>query len=642
MAPPASDRALGVDRAITRRDFLNGVSIALTGSAMYPWFAAASQVAESAREKAPGYYPPAVTGMRGSHPGSFEVGHALRDGKVWDADAVDLGETYDLVVVGGGISGLAAAYRFRQLAGGDASVLVIDNHDDFGGHAKRNEFAAGGRLLIGYGGTQSIEAPSRYSQDSKQLLKELGIDTEKFYVAFDQKLYGSLGLGPGVFFNREAWGSDRLVRIGTSADGLEARWWRQFAASAPFTEEARKDFVRLYESNEDYLPNLSADEKRARLRRTSYRDFLRDIVKVHPQVIEYFQQRPHPLYGVGIEAVSSTSQIASGGFQGMGLTSARPSGSTGAGRVSEPYIFHFPDGNASIARLLVRQMIPGVASGSSMEDIVTTRFNYGRLDVPGSRVRIRLNSTAVRVRHLGDPASATEVAVTYVRGGKAQRVRAHSCVLACYHSVIPYMAPELPESQRQALLFGVKVPLVYTNVAIRNWDSFKKLGVSNIYGPTTYFSSVSLDFPVSFGNYRCPRDPRDPIVLHIVRTPCKPGVANRREQHRAGGEDLLRTSFETFERNLRDQLGRSLSTGGFDPARDIAAITVNRWPHGYADEGDALNDPDWTSDAERPWVVARQRFGRIAIANSDAAHRAYTDAAIDQAYRAVRELVDRS
>src|SRR5262249_30416969 len=325
---------------------------------MYPWFAAASQVAESARENAPGYYPPALTGMRGSHPGSFEVGHALRDGNVWDADAVNLGETYDLVVVGGGISGLAAAYRFRQLAGGDASVLVIDNHDDFGGHAKRNEFAAGGRLLIGYGGTQSIEAPSRYSQGSKQLLKELGIDTEKVYVAFDQKLYGALGLGPGVFFNREAWGSDRLVRIGTSADGPEAGWWRQFAASAPFTEDARKDFVRLYESNEDYLPNLSPDEKRARLRRTSYRDFLRDIVKVHPQVIEYFQQRPHPLYGVGIEAVSSTSQIASGGFQGMGLTSARPSVSTGAGRVSEPYIFHFPDGNASIARLLVRQMIP--------------------------------------------------------------------------------------------------------------------------------------------------------------------------------------------------------------------------------------------------------------------------------------------
>src|SRR5262245_21084250 len=219
MAPQASDRALGLDRAITRRDFLNGVGIALTGSVTYPWFATAGQAAQSAPEKASASYPPALTGMRGSHPGSFEVGHALRDAKVWDADAVDLAETYDLVVVGGGISGLAAAYRFRQLAGGDASVLVIDNHDDFGGHAKRNEFAAGGRLLIGYGGTQSIEAPSRYSQDSQQLLKEVGVDTEKFYVAFDQKLYGSLGLGPGVFFNREAWGSDRLVRIGTSAAG---------------------------------------------------------------------------------------------------------------------------------------------------------------------------------------------------------------------------------------------------------------------------------------------------------------------------------------------------------------------------------------------------------------------------------------
>jgi spermidine dehydrogenase len=234
------------------------------------------------------------------------------------------------------------------------------------------------------------------------------------------------------------------------------------------------------------------------------------------------------------------------------------------------------------------------------------------------------------------------VAVTYVRGGKAHRVRARACVLACYHSVIPRMAPELPRAQQDALLFGVKVPLVYTNVAICNWTSFQKLGVNNIYGPSTYFASVSLDFPVSLGGYTCPTKPEEPMVLHILRTPCKPGVANRREQHRAGRVDLQQTTFETFERNLRDQLGRSLSGGGFDPARDIEAITVNRWPHGYADEGDALNDPDYRTDAERPWVVARQPFGRITIANSDAARRAYTDAAIDQAYRAVQEALTRT
>jgi spermidine dehydrogenase len=630
-----TDRELGMNRAITRRDFLNGISVALSGAAVYPWF---DGLAPAFQPAAPGAdYPPALTGMRGSHAGSFEVAHGLRAGNAWEADAAAARETYDLIVVGGGISGLAAAYFYRQMAPG-ASVLILDNHDDFGGHAKRNEFTHGGRTLIGYGGTQSIDTPSRFSQESMNLLKELGIDLDKFYTAFDQNLYGSLGLGPGVFFNKEAWGADRLVRGGSPQEGLDTRWWRSFAAQAPFEPAAREDFIRLYEAEVDYLPGLSAEEKRAKLRRMSYRDFLRDLVKVHPQVIAYFQQRPHTLYGVGIEAVAATSQIAGGaGFRGMGLA-ARAAAASAPARPREPYIFHFPDGNASIARLLVRRMIPNVASGDTMEDVVTSRFKYGSLDEPGAPVRIRLNSTAVRVKHLGDPAAAREVEVTYVKGGKAHRVKGRGCVLACYHSVIPHLAPELPGPQRDALSFGVKVPLVYTNVLIRNWTSFQKLAVTNIYGPSSYFAQVTLDFPVSLGTYRCPRTPEEPMLLHVVRTPCKPGVANRREQHRAGRAELLQTSFETFERQLRDQLGRSLSAGGFDPARDIEAITVNRWPHGYADEGDALNDPDYASDAERPWVIARQRFGRITIANSDAARRAYTDAAIDQGHRAAREL----
>src|SRR5262245_23343705 len=340
-----SDRELGMGRAITRRDFLNGVGVALTGSALYPWFVDA-QAPAFAPEKAAGYYPPALNGMRGSHAGSFEVGHALRDGKSWDADAAETRETYDLVVVGGGISGLAAAYFFRKTAGANASVLILDNHDDFGGHAKRNEFMHGQRLLIGYGGTQSIEEPSRYSAEAIGLLKELGVVTDTFYTVFDMKLYGSLGLGPASFFNKEQWGVDRLLKVGATFGGPQTSWWRDFAAKAPFTDEARKDFIRLQEAEIDYMPDLPPDQKRAKLRRTSYRDFLRDYVKVHPQVIDYFQQRPHSLYGVGIEAVSATSQAASGGFRGMRLGGQRGRGAGGGpARPPEPYIFHFPDGN---------------------------------------------------------------------------------------------------------------------------------------------------------------------------------------------------------------------------------------------------------------------------------------------------------
>ncbi len=624
------DQDLGMNRAISRRDFLDGMALAVTGSLAYPWF---EPYGRGVAEKGGGEYPPALTGMRGSHDGSWEVAHQLRDGKTWDDVAEDTGESYDLVVVGGGISGLAAAYFFRKEAGPRSRVLVIENHDDFGGHAKRNEFHHGDRLLIGYGGTQSIDTPSRYSAEAMGLLRDLGIEVEKFYRAFDQKLYGSLALGPGVFFDKETFGVDRLVAGARSPYGADAEgepWWRDFAARAPFSDEARKDFVRLYEERRDYMPDLGPREKLARLNAISYRRFLVDYVQVDPEVIAYFQQRPHGLWGVGIDALAASRCLYYPGFLGMELPSRH--------HQQDPYIFHFPDGNASIARLLVRNMIPNVAPGKTMEDVVTAPFDYGRLDAQDSAVRIRLTSTAVRVRHRGDPSSAHEVDVTYVKGGKARKVRASHCVLACYNSVIPHLCPEIEDKQTKALVFGVKVPLVYTNVLIRDWTSFEKLGIESFYAPKAYFSTASLDFPVSLGDYRNPRTPAEPMVLHLVRTPCSPGLPMR-EQHRAGRYELLDTSFETFERNIRDQLARALSGGGFDPARDIEAITVNRWPHGYAYEGDPLTDPVWEKEEDKPWVIGRTPFGRISIANSDAAHRAYTDAAIDQAYRAVQECL---
>ena len=126
------------------------------------------------------------------------------------------------------------------------------------------------------------------------------------------------------------------------------------------------------------------------------------------------------------------------------------------------------------------------------------------------------------------------------------------------------------------------------------------------------------------------------MLVHMERTPCKPGLPEH-EQNRAGREELLSTPFATIEGNIRDQLTRTLGAGGFDAARDIEAITVNRWPHGYAPEYNPLFDPD-VPEAQRPNVIGRARVGQIAIANSDAGAAAYTDSAIDQASRAVNEL----
>ena len=270
-----------------------------------------------------------------------------------------------------------------------------------------------------------------------------------------------------------------------------------------------------------------------------------------------------------------------------------------------------------------------------MDDVVTARADYSRLDQEGAPTRIRLNSTVVHVAH-AEAAGAKEVDVAYMRDQKLASVRAKNCVLACYNGMIPYLCPELPDKQKEALSYLVKAPLVYTHVAIKNWTGFQKLGIRQIEAPGSYHTYAALDFPVSLGEYQFPSKPEEPMVLFMLRTPCKPGLSMR-DQNRAGRAELLRTSFATFERNIRDQLGRMLGPTGFDPARDIDGITVNRWAHGYAYGYNSLFDPDW-SEEEKPWVVGRKPFGRITIANSDAGATAYTDCAIDQAYRAVTEL----
>jgi len=648
------DRELGMGRGITRRDFLNGVALT-AGAAMLPSRLLAAADMEARREQSPGYYPPALTGLRGSHPGSFDAAHSLRDGTFWEQAGTPLetGETYDLAVVGGGISGLSAAHFFRKAAGSNARVLVLDNHDDFGGHAKRNEFSAGPRTMLGFGGTFAIESPAPYSPVAKALIRELGIDVASYPKYVNENLYRSCGLYPKIFFDKETFGADRLVinpmtRIsGESQDSpAGAAALASFLREAPLSSQAKADYERLVTEKKDYLPGLSSHEKKARLARMSYNSFLADVVGVSPEVVKLFQARPQPSFGIGFDAVSAQDAWGAGepGFVGMNLD---PAPGNGMNRDAIPneeadnYFFHFPDGNASIARLLVRKLIPQAIPGHSSEDVVMARANYARLDKENSPVRIRLNSTAVRVKHQGDPASARGVEIAYARGGKVYTVRAAHCILACWHVVIPHICEQLPDRQKAALSSAAKVPLLYTNVAIRNWKAFEKLGASAIYAPSCYHSHMNLDLAVSIGGYECSRKPDESIVVHMLKTPCKPGRPAR-EQHLLGRIELFSTTFEIMERNIREQFASIVGPGGFDPANDITAITVNRWPHGYAYEYNSLWDQFWLEGGETPCEVARKAFGRIAIANADAGAYAYTDCAIDHAYRAVGEITKKA
>ena len=647
----SNDKEMGMDRGISRRDFLNGVAVT-AGASLVPPHVIAALANEKDPEKAADYYPPILTGLRGSHVGSFEAAHTVRDGDFWKAapTPIETGEKFDLIIVGGGISGLSAAH-FSRKQNSNVRILIIENHDDFGGHAKRNEFNVGGYKRLGFGGTFSIESPAPYSPVAKALVEELGIDVSAFPNYFSKGFYRSEGLLPSVFFDQQTFGRDVLVpgatpfesgETGESSFTNSTEAWKHFLDAAPLSAAAKQDLEMLRHHRKDYFPGLTSDEKKAKLARISYADYLTQTVGVSPEIVKMYQAAPQGLFGVGIDAIAAQDAWGLGflGFAGLNLAAGPGKGMNRdciPNEEAEKYFFHFPDGNASIARLLVRRLIPDAVPGRSATDVVTARAKYAKLDDESSPVRIRLNSTAVRVRHVGDSSSAKEVEITYSRFGKLYTVRAPHAVLACWNMVIPYICTELPETQKQALSSAAKVPLLYTNVVLRNWTSFKKLGVSSVYAPGCYHSAFTLDLPVSIGDYQCTKSPDEPIVIHMMKTPCKPGLAAR-DQHRIGRIELFTTDFETIERKIRDQLARTLSAGGFDPARDIAAITVNRWPHGYAYEYNSLWDKFWLEGGETPCVVARKPFGKIAIANADAGAYAYTDGAMDQAWRAVQEL----
>lgn len=644
------DDTLGMNTRISRRDFVNGVAVAI--GALWggtPAFGAPAGLIPQDES-----YPPSRTGLRGSHPGSFEMAHALRDG-MKPGHAQDTGETYDLVIVGGGLSGLAAAHFYRKAVGPQARILILDNHDDFGGHAKRNEYQVDGKLIVINGGTLNIESPERYNKWAQAILDDLGIDLARYRKANvdNSRLYAGLGLRRGYFFDKEGWGKDQLVVADPAQRGVRGpRFGAEFLTKTPLSAKARADMARLLAPEQpDYLAGMDVTAKKAFLARTSFADYYTKTIGLDPQAMWFFMAMGRASFCVGADATPALFGWVQNypGFSGLGLGEVPddlfadlPGGHHGRQREGRESI-HFPDGNATLARLLVASLVPGATPARTQEEMATARIDYSALDVPASLVRIRLSSLVLNVAHDGDAATSSSASVRYMKDGRLQTVKGRAVLLACWNEVIPHIMPELPAVQKEALRYGTKGPLVYTNVVLRNWRAFHKLGVSSFYCPTMFHDTVALTEAASLGGVAHAQSPDEPVALHLTQFPAEPGLP-RRDQHKVGRARLLATSFETFERETRRQLARLLGPGGFDPARDIAAITVNRWPHGYSYTYNSLTDPvEWVyaQSPTRPCVIGRQPFGLVAIANADAAASPHTDAAFEEAHRAVSEIVER-
>ena len=615
-----TDKQLGMLKPIRRRDFVQG-ALVTAGTALTAHQLATADALSPPPAADPaisGEYPPTRTGMRGSHPGAYEIAHALgRDGATFPEPA-EAKEHYDLVVVGAGISGLAAAYFYRQKIDPDAKILLLENHDDFGGHAKRNEFHQGGEMVLSMGGTHNLEW-WKFSGVVTGLLSELGVDPHAMRedMTFD---YGhDAPNSPAMWFDADTYGQSRLL----PNFSLRNRLTKEQIEQIPISEEGRASLLRFY-TGAAKASMLSRAEVETLLSQISYPDFLREYARLTEDAIQLFDKDQHGSWGLEMRALSAAEAIEVG-YPGLQLF--------GQDWESEDFqypVAMWPDGNASLARLLVAKLIPEAAPGANAQNIATAKFDYSLLDREAGDVRLRRNATVIHTEN-----TDTGVSVTYASADSIHRVTATHSVLACYHSIIPHLCPAIPAAQKDALKYQVKMPLILTNVLIRNRHALDKLGIDAISCPGRLHGRLFLFQGIQTGGYQSKGDAVSLVFWGSVSPP--KDAIDIRSQLRGSRQRLLELSLDDFEREVRVVLDELLSPAGFDVSEDILAITVNRWPHGYAYEYMQLWDPDW-KEGEAPHEIARQRFGSIAIANADAGASAYTHVAIDQASRAINEL----
>ena len=619
---------------ITRRDFLDGMALAGGALALSPLDILAQSPSSG---RASQLYPPSLTGMRGNHPGSFEVAHALaREGQRPDEFEL-LDEVYDLVVVGAGISGLTAAYLFRKQFGPDAKILILDNHDDFGGHAKRNEFSSQGHMLLGVGGSLNLEQAAM-EEAELSLLEEIGVNFAELRESIEP---GFIIHDPmsrhGIYLNRAVYGEDRSVVADWNLLWAGIGDVEGAIRSLKLSKADEQGLIALVSGENDFLEDIPLVDREHFARKTSYATFLRERVGLSEQAIKITEPWVKALHCAGAEAVSIQEVFRAGA---PGLNTFMPMAESGGDEEPvDPDAYRypmFPDGNASVARLLVRQLIPAVVGGDLEQNVVTSQFDYSQLDRESELVRLRLNSTVVNARNLDDD----QVEVTYVANGQAQAVRAKHCILAGYGGIVPHLCPEVPEAQKAHLAYGVKAPFICTNVLLRNSAAVRKAGVSGYQCPGSFYSLFASAPPVNVGDFRVPSEADEPMVVWMLHAPT-PRVTNglsARDAYRLGRHKLLSMSFEEIEAATLSQLSGMFGSAGFDAGRDVEAITVNRWAHGYAYEYMDLHDPDWP-EGEAPHELGRRPIGRIAIANSDAEAAAYVQTAMKAARRAVNELL---
>jgi spermidine dehydrogenase len=630
----------GMNREITRRDFLNG---ALAGSGTV-LLTSASPVQLLARAAAPSPADDDWTGYGGvgdyanSNGNTLAVltgGHEIRDGAFENlpASVIDTGEIYDCVVVGGGISGLAAALIFQRKAAAGMTCLVLDNHPIFGGEAKRNEFLVDGHRLVGHQGSALFWPPYPHSFMAR-FYESIGLKTPRLEY---QKWAGPtpeirltrtpyLGSAPyGLYFGAK-FGQPQGVWV-TDPWGEKSGGEKSGAKKldgAPISAKARAELLR-YQSPDQAAqkPQYRGDAISRRLDTITLEDYLMERYGISRETIRTFSPDEGGGFGLGPDALSGYTAYA---FDELGP-------------IPEDGTEMFPDGNSGIARLIVKTLIPeSIAGSTSLEDVCRKQVNFAALDRAGAAARIRLDSTAVWVKHDGDPAKSESVTIAYTRGGKTYRVKARSVVMAGGSWTTRHIVRDLPEDRKQAYAQFYRSPCMLANVAVRNWRFLYKLGISGCQWFEGLGSYIQVRKLALCGTDSPTIGPDSPVVLAIKVLYSNPGKTAEQQGH-MGRAEMISTPFREYERQIRQQFIDMFARSGFDASRDIAGIILNRWGHAYASPAPGFY---FGKDGKpAPGDVLRAApFGRIAFANTDLSGTPDHKSSIIEADRAVEQLLN--
>jgi spermidine dehydrogenase len=628
------DAALGMEAPITRRDFLGSVLLA-SGSLLLGDATPAQLVAgnEFTGFGGVGEY----SNSNGNTWDVLEAGHAIRN-SAYDPlpkDVVDTGETYDCVVIGGGISGLAAALFFQRDAAPGMKCLILENHPIFGGEAKQNEFLVDGKRLIAHQGSAifqlqyphsflarfyesiGLKAPNLTYQRWSGPDPEFPLSTTPYQATGLQ--HGQYGFWFGAKFVRKP-GMWLVDPVGKSLQG------------APISNATRLEWLRWLKGE----PVEKKKFERPKVEGDAISRYL-DSITLEQHYIERF--------GLSRETVRTFLSPVEGGGSGLGpdalsgysdyafeMLHPLPEENGGSDQM-------FPGGNATIARLMLKTLIPNAIEGANdVQGVCRNQVNFASLDIPGSTTRIRLSSTAIHVAHDGDPNKAGSVTVAYLSGGKLYKVKARSVVMAGGCWTTKHIVKGLPETHRTAYAQFYRSPCMMANVAVRNWRFLYQMGMTGcrwFEGIGNYMEVRKLALT---GIEESTIGPDSPIVLTLKVLYSYPGHATE-EQGNQGRREMLGTSFKDYERRIREQFSEMFAGVGFDAGRDIAGIVLNRWGHAYLSPQPGFFFGRDGRPAPRE-TLRSAPFGRIAFANTDLAGAMDHRYSILEAQRAVRQLLD--